>query len=99
MARYQLCIIIIIIIIIMVDEIYVGVKSISRYIIVAWFFVKHWNIFLSRDLITECFPRAKPTGNIQLYGPERGIYSNVSRKIMQQLFCHIGYITVHMPYE
>ena len=39
------------------------------------------------------FPKGEARGKHLVIGPEREIYSNVSRKIMQQLFCHIGYLT------
>ena len=42
------------------------------------------------------FPKGKACGKHLVIGPEREIYSNVSRKIMQPLFCHIGYITVYI---
>jgi hypothetical protein len=41
------------------------------------------------------FPKGEARGKHLVTGPERETHSNVSRKIMQQLFCHIGYITVY----
>ena len=38
------------------------------------------------------FPKGESRGKHLV--SEREIYSNISQKIMQQLFCHIGYITV-----
>ena len=39
------------------------------------------------------FPKGEARGKHLVIGTEREIYSNVSLKIMQQLFCHIGYLT------